>query len=449
MAEKVYLLADPAAPEEHRTVPTHPARKKERKVVLEATIPATAIPVVQSNDDEARPESWIKLPATLRRPHRPTAVLLASYTLGGAAPLLLRVGARKFLWASLTLLALTFWVAMFTHRTTVTGLIQSGRMPLVPFLGGFALLHLLGALSWSRALRLAARDERFVPERLSEALRHPVAAAAIGFALPGFALIVAKRAWRAAFALWNAACVVLAALVVANAGMLWSWNQRAGADALPRTFLEGLFIASAAVLALGTLAWMATALDGGRHLAAARRMRSHSHPHLRSDAIASGLVLSAVLFAVTFNPTHMASDLDRFAGAMRFSGYRLVPLSLETTAMRLDPARSEYAIRAAELHLELGHREAANAIQQGLRSRWDAYAQMLLREQATSQPTLRTIPIQPSADLAPNNLELNAPNESALNPTPLPAPVSGAAAPPTSGSTAPPAVTTAATPPTL
>jgi hypothetical protein len=323
-------------------------------------------------------------------------------------------------------------------------------MPLVPFLGGFALVHLLGALSWSRALRLAARDDRFVPERLSEALRHPVAAAAIGFVLPGFALVVAKRAWRAAFALWNAANVVLAAIVIANAGMLWSWNRRAGVDALPRTFLEGVFVTSAAVLVLGSLAWVATALDGGRFLAAARRMRSHRHPHLRSDAIALGLVLSAVLFAVTFNPTRMASDLDRFAGAMRFSGYRLVPLSLESVAMRLDPARSEYAIRTAELHLEMGHRDAANAIQQGLRSRWDAYAQMLLREQATSQPTLRTIPIRPSADLAPNNLELNTSGETSVNATPLPAPVNGAAVPATSGSTAPPpASTTATTPPTL
>ncbi len=436
MAEKVYLLADPAAPEDLGMLPmgqtvvkpavVKPAVvKKERATVLEAEIPVVKV------EDDAQPEAWIKLPTAARRPYRPMGVLLAAYGLGGAAPLMLRTGARKFMWASFALLSLTSWVALFSHRALVLSLIQSGRMPLVPFFGGFALMHLLGALAWSRALRLAARDERFVPERLPEALRHPVAATAIGFVLPGFALVVAKHAWRAAFALWNAANVILAAIVVANAGMLWSWNKRAGVDALPRTFLEGVFVASAAVLALGALAWVATALDGGRSLAAARRMRSRQHPHLRSDAIALGLILSVVAFAATFNPTRMASDLDRFAGALRFSGYRLVPLSLESAAMRLDPGRSEYAIRTAELHLEMGHREAATLIQQGLRARWDAYAQMLLREQATSQPTLRAIPIRPSADLAPNNIELGPPGDSPVNATPLPAPLveAGANAP--------------------
>jgi hypothetical protein len=443
MAEKVYLLADPAAPEELGTLPMgQPVRKKERPAVLE-----TAIPAIEPEAD-AQPESWIKLPAAARRPHRPMAVLLAAYALGGVAPLLLRAGARKFLWASFTLLSVTCWVALFTHRDLVMNLIHSGRMPLVPFLGGFALMHLLGALSWSRGLRLAARDERFVPERLPEALRHPMAAAAIGLALPGYALVIGKRAWRAAFALWNAASVVLATLVLANAGMLWSWNKRAGVDALPRTFLEGVLVASAFIAVIGALAWVATALDGGRSLAAARRMRSHRHPHLRSDAILAGLVGSAAVFALTFSPTGMAADLDRFAGALRFSGYRLIPLSLESAAMRLDPARSEYAIRAAELHLEMGHRDAASVIQQGLRARWETYAQMLLREQATSQPKLRTIPIRPSADLAPNQMDLGMPAGTPANPTPLPAPVSDAndSAPAAPKSTLP---APAATPPAL
>jgi len=419
------LFADPAAPEDLGMMPMgQTVVKKERATVLEAAIPVVKV------DDDAQPESWIKLPAAARRPYRPIGVLLAAYGLGGAAPLMLRTGKRKFMWASFALLSITCWVALFAHRTLVLSLIQSGRMPLVPFFGGFALMHALGALAWSRALRLAARDERFVPERLPEALRHPVAAAAIGFVLPGFALVVAKRAWRAAFALWNASSAILATIVLANAGMLWSWNKRAGVDALPRSFLEGVFVASAAVLSLGALAWVATALDGGRYLAAERRMRSRRHPYLRSDAIALGLILAMVAFAVTFNPPRMASDLDRFAGALRFSGYRLVPLSLESAAMRLDPGRSEYAIRTAELHLEMGHRDAATVIQQGLRARWDAYAQMLLREQATSQPTLRAIPIRPSADLAPNNIELGPPGDAPVNATPLPAPVeTGATAP--------------------
>lgn len=424
MAEKVYLLADPAAPENLGMLPLgHAAVKKERATILEAAIPAV------KNEDDAQPEAWIKLPTAARRPYHPMAVLLAAYGLGGAAPLMLRTGARKFMWASFALLSLTCWVALLSHRGLVTNLIHSGRMPLVPFLGGFALMHVLGALAWSRALRLATRDERFVPERLPEALRHPWAAASIGLVVPGYALAVGKRAWRAAFALWNASSAGLATLVLANAGMLWSWNKRAGVDALPRTFLEMLFIASAAVLALGALYWIAAALDGGRVLAAGRRTRSRRHPYLRSDAIALGLVVSMAGFALTFDASRVASDLDRFAGALHFSGYRLVPLSLESAAMRLDPGRSEYAIRTAELHVEMGHRQAAAEIQADLRTRWDAYAQMLLREQATSRPTLQVIPIRPSADLAPNSIELGPSGGKPANPTPLPAPVVSSNAP--------------------
>jgi len=74
---------------------------------------------------------------------------------------------------------------------------------------------------------------------------------------------------------------------------------------------------------------------------------------------------------------------------------------------------------------------------------------MLLREQATSRPTLRTIPIRPSADLAPNSIELGAPGgKPASSTTPLPAPVAetGATAPATAPSPST-ASSTAVTPP--
>jgi hypothetical protein len=392
MAEKIYVLDPRPAPEPVR--PAHAAKQAR-----------AAVPQVE----EPRPESWIKpqaqapapTSAQSRKPFHPGRTVVALYTLGGVAPLALRVGPRKFLWASLWTLALAAWGTLGWFWTELRAYMESARPPILPFLVGLVLVHGVGTLAWSRAIARTLRDERFHPENLPREVREPWVAALIGLCVPGAGLALAGRATRAALALWTGAQVLFGALVVSHAGLLWRWNIKSGADAVPKTFLEAFLVASAAMVVVGGLFWIAAALDGARVALGRHGRRAADSVLAPGDAVALGLLASLVLLVVTVSPTQLARDLDAFASALRFEEYRLIPLGLESTAAVLDPGRPEYAMRVAELHTDLGNPAKAQAIHDRLRERWEAYAQMLLETAATTGSVLPqpVTPIQPAADL--------------------------------------------------
>jgi hypothetical protein len=359
---------------------------------------------------EEVPEAWVKttvVPA--RRPFKGVPALVAAYTLGGVAPLALRSGPRKFAWAVLSALSLTGWVALVWYWPTVRAAMESARLPILPSLLALAVVHVIGALAWSRGISVVVRDTRFQPQALPRGMRAPWLAAVLGLFLPGFGLAMAGCGRRAGLALWNAASVVMAALVLAFSHLLWTWNAKSGTDALPKMFVEALFIAMAVVFVFGSLGWIGTALDGARLVeqgrASFRRARIRT-TSVRADAAAIGLVTVLALFAVTFQPAKTAHDLDQFASAMRFDGYRIIPLALQSAAASLDPGRPEYQMRVAELHVEMGHPETARAIENRLRERWEVYAQMLLQTAAATRTTAPSRPIEPARDLVPRSQEL-------------------------------------------
>ena len=351
-------------------------------------------------------ESWIKSQESApRRPFHPGRALVGIYTLGGMAPLALRVGPRQFLWAALWIVALTAWVTLAWFREPLRAMMTSARLPILPFLVGLVFVHAVGSLAWSRGILRTVRDDRFRPERMPEAVRRPWLAGALGMVIPGFGLAVAGRALRAALSLWIGTQVVFASVVLANAGLLWTWNAKSGPDGLPKTFVEGLFIACALFAAAGALLWIMSALEGAR-----LQQRSQSSGPARwlapGDAVALALLLALVLAVAMFRPAQVAQDLDAYAGWLRASGARLIPLVLESTAAELDAGRPEYSMRVAELYTDLGHEEKAQAIHDRLRERWEAYAQMLLQEAATSHTLMPARPIQPQGDLVPKTPDL-------------------------------------------
>ena len=79
--------------------------------------------------------------------------------------------------------------------------------------------------------------------------------------------------------------------------------------------------------------------------------------------------------------TKLARDLDRLTSALQAREYRLVPLCLEWTAMRLDRAEPRYPMVSANLLDALGKHEAAQSLRRDLRQRWESYAEHLLREE--------------------------------------------------------------------
>jgi len=425
MAEKIYLLdahARPVAPVRKESRQKAPAWKEspvsreapdehEEVIAPHTTRKSHAVPsAVPHLNDELVPESWIKpqTPAA-RRPFNPVRAMLALYGLGGIAPLALRVGPRQFAWAALSVVALTTWVTLAWFWTPVRGMMTSGRLPILPCLVGLVLVHGLGALAWSRAVTRTVRDARFQPENLPRMLRHPGLVAALGVFLPGSGLAMAGRAVQAGLALWNATMVTFAALVLSHSSLLWTWNVKSGVDQMPPEFIEAMFLACAAITALGGLLWAGTALDGGRLASLARRsgrMRPPEHFLARGDGLAVALVVALVAFAVTLRPGHLAHDLDSLASSLRWSGFRLVPLAMESGAAVLDPGLPQYAMRVAELHTEMGHPEKAQVIHDRLRERWEAYAQQLLQTATSGRTIQPATPMQPAHDLVPRAAEL-------------------------------------------
>jgi hypothetical protein len=381
----------------------------------QAQVQAQAAPRIEL---DAVPDAWVKaMPQPTaanpsipnRRAFHPTRTLIALYALGGVAPLALRVGPRKFAWAAVSALSLAGWATLVWYWPAVRAAMQSGRLPILPFMLGLAIVHVVGAVAWTRAVSHVVRDERFKSNGLPRWMRNPWISGVAGLVVPGAGLAIAGRSLRAALALWNGASVVAAGLVLANAGLLWSWNVKSGADALPKSFVEALFVGSAVVAVVGGLIWLACALDGARlaesRRSILRRVREGAAVS-RADGVALALVTALIAFAVTFHPTSVARDLDRFATSMRFEGYRTIPLALETIASTLDQGRPEYAMRVAELHVEMGRPEAARLIHERLRERWEVYAQMLLQTAAATRSPAPAQPLQAPPDLVPRSQEL-------------------------------------------
>jgi hypothetical protein len=324
------------------------------------------------------PESWVRPRRAPRVAFRAGRVVAALYSLAGVAPLALGVGPRQFFWAAVAVISLTTYVTVAWFWAPLRAMMVTARLPLVPFLAVLFLTHAAGALAWSRALSRTVGDERFAPRDLPRWVRHPLCAGLGGLVLPGFGHVVTGHGRRAALAFWNAASVVLAALLLSHSNLLWNWNERSAADALPRLFVEAVLLASGCVLFVGGLLWIGAALDGVRLAVGHRAFAERPRLVGPGDAAAVGLLLALGAVALCMHPSRIAADLDSIAGAMRFSNYRLVPLTFESAATALDPARPEYSLRVAALYGDMGHPEKARAIHDRLRERWEAYARLVL-----------------------------------------------------------------------
>ncbi|MBM4116592.1 hypothetical protein FJ251_02475 [bacterium] len=232
-------------------------------------------------------------------------------------------------------------------------------LPALPRLGLALLCGGLALAAWSRELALAAGQRRLNRDRLPAWMRGSGGAALLGLTLPGFGLLLAGRARRAALAFVNAG-LTLGALCAA-AGLILTPGPGKPSAAV-ELCLGGTLLA----VALGALLWVAGALDGGRLLAnAARRPRA-----VPADRFALALLLALMLFGAAFDPAELASDLDAIAASLQARDFRHVPLACELWALRLDPSRPEYALRAADLAAASDRPTLAGALLYSVRERW-------------------------------------------------------------------------------
>jgi hypothetical protein len=369
----------------------------EQEVKLDLTPLGARQPVSTPRPDEPvqvsriflEPEEELRRRIRLRQTPRPLLMLVLSYTLGGMAPAFLDMGKRRFTWAFLTLTSAAIWGATVWKWPLLRAWIETGRLPLLPCMVVLGVVTLLLVQAWSRSVWLAAQDVRFVPERLPGLLRRPVSVALVGALLPGAGYLMAKHARRAASVVWIVGPLALAGLTLWQGEWFWNVNRASGVQGLPLPVMELIFIASVAVLLLGGLIWVTSAFDAAR-LAA---FRAGQRASARADWLGFAVIAVTVAFFVTLAPENMARNLDQLATGMRHDGYRIIPLGMQHAAMRLDPSRPRYVMRAAELHDLMNQPEAAHELREQLRTRWQEYAEFLLRQEAEVNATVPLRPI--------------------------------------------------------
>ena len=345
------------------------------------------------------PDEELRRRVKLRQPPRPLLLLSMAYALGGLAPACLDLGKRRFSWGLLTLMTLGAGVATVWYWPMLRSWIDLGQLPLLPCMVVLGVVTMLGFQSWSRAVWLTGRDVRFVPERLPDFMRHPVAVGVSGLLLPGAGYLIAGHPRRAAAMVWTTGPMALATLAIWQAEWLWAVNRASGVQGLPLNIMELVFVAAVATLLIGGLAWSTSLFDAAR-LAA---FRAGQRASARADWLGFAVVLAVIAFVATLAPEKMARNMDQVATGMRYDAYRLIPLGMEHAAMRLDPSRPRYVMRAAELHELLNQTEAANELQEQLRTRWQEYAEYLLRHEAEVHASvpLRPIGLTESAKATP------------------------------------------------
>lgn len=334
------------------------------------------------------PEEELRRRVKLRQPPRPFLLLAMAYSLGGLAPAFLDQGKRRFTWGLMTLVSVGVWTATVWWRQDLLSWIEAGKVPLLPWTVALGVITLMGVQGWSRAVYLAGRDSRFVPERLPDFLRHPIAVGLMGGLFPGAGYLIAGHPRRAAATAWMIGPMLLSALTLWQAEWLWNINRSSGAQGLPLAGMEIVFLVSAAVLLTCGLFYATSLFDAARLTSS----RSGQRASARADWLGFAVVLVAIAFFATLAPVKLARNLDRLAFSMQHEEYRMIPLGMERAAMRLDPSRPRYVMRAAQLHDRLDHSVQSQTLRHDLRTRWHEYAELLLRQDIVSEVD---VPLEP------------------------------------------------------
>jgi hypothetical protein len=299
------------------------------------------------------------------------ALALLAFFAGPLSILATRRGKRSLFWIWTAIISCAAASAMAVRWSGVIPRAAHGfGLGSLLWLVASCLAIIAGFTAWARGVFLVGRWKYEPLRRLPAWIRHPAAVCSMGFLFPGFGLHAAGFPRRAACALWTVSLIAISIVVLAHSPAIWRWNLDAGSFTLPPDTLELAFIAIGALGLLGALVWIVQALDGAR--LAGRRTGVEPRP--RGDLAAVALLVAIIAFIAWFQPADLAVSLDRFAIASSGEGLSVVPLHAAEAAMRLDPSRPVYALRAIEMNEALGRTERAGELRRDLVSRWGAYA---------------------------------------------------------------------------
>ncbi len=302
--------------------------------------------------------------------------LILSYLAGPLSVLATRRGRRSRFWAGLSVFSvILFIIVIWMWRGLSYWSTRENPVGAVMLLAA-AVAAISGFSAWTRAVVLAGRYEGPRLRRSPAWIRGPWAAGLFGIICPGMGLFVAGRSKLAAAALWMACMSVISLLVLSRAAWLWNFNAYAGAYALRPDTLEYVLMGASAAAVLGGLAWVVQALNGARLAGRASNRKTASRRNLAAVA----LLISIIAFSILSRPAVVAESLDRGAAVASSEGMRIIPLHFSRAAIRLDPSRPGYVIRAIGLYEDYGDQATADAMRRELIARLEPSVPLLEEE---------------------------------------------------------------------
>lgn len=203
---------------------------------------------------------------------------------------------------------------------------------------------------WARNAELVVKHHGQPRHRLPSIFRKPWAVGVTGLVAPGLGLLLAGCARRGAAVIWMGWTMVGAVMILVGGPRLWAGNQAGGPGSMNPVVLESIFMLAVGILLVGLFGWVAQALEGARQMMEEPSIRNR----MRGDWYAAALLVTLIGVTVAWDPSTMAGHLDGGSVVLREKGFQLIPLKLSQSAHRLDPAPSQYAIRAMELCEEMG-----------------------------------------------------------------------------------------------
>jgi hypothetical protein len=266
-------------------------------------------------------------------------------------------------------------LGMFAGRGFILDLIGRGWPLWMWIVIGLAVMVTAFSV-WARTAFLACRESRVPRHKLPALLRKPWAVGVVGLVAPGLGLLLAGCARRGAAVIWLGWSVAGAVLLLAHGLQIWNLNRGVDEASIGAVTLEYGLLLAAGILAVGLVVWVAQALEGARQMMGDPGIRLR----MRGDWYAAALMCALVTTAIAWDPAALARQMDSGAVILQEQGFRVIPMELTRTAHRLDPAPTEYAVRAIELFEDLGRRDDAVRLRLELEENLASYLALINTE---------------------------------------------------------------------